>query len=123
MFGPKGVNKPPVARCKGTLLVNLQIEPGSLRFQPNGQNLEARIQVLFAERGADGRTRLTTDAPTVKIPTPGWEQAQQEGLRYARRLKPASDALSLRIVVRDTLTGKYGTLDVPLKKKPALAKD
>src|SRR2546428_6107100 len=88
----------------GTLQVNLQIEPGSLRFQPNGPNLEARIQVLFAERGPDGRTRLTTDAPTVKIPTQGWDQAQQDGLRYTRRLKPASDCVSLRIVVLDTLT-------------------
>ena len=101
----------------GTLQVNLQIEAGSLRFQPNGQNLQARIQVLFAERAANGGTRLTTDAPTVNVPTTGWEQARQEGLRYSRRLKPAADAVSLRVVVRDMLTGKYGTLDVPLKLK------
>jgi VWFA-related protein len=102
----------------GTLQVNLQIEPGSLRFQPAGQDLQARIQVLFAERASDGRTRLTTDAPIVKIPTQSWEKAQEDGIHYARQWRPAADAVSLRVVVRDMLTGKYGTLDVPLKKKP-----
>jgi VWFA-related protein len=101
----------------GTLQVNLQIEPGSLRFQPAGPDLQARIQVLFAERTGDGRARLTSDTPTVKIPVQGWQKAQEDGLLYARKLKPGPDAVSLRVIVRDMLTGKYGTLDVPLKPK------
>ena len=99
----------------GTLQVNLQIEPGSLRFQSADQDLQARIQVLFAERAADGRTRLSSDAPIVKIPAQGWQKAQEDGLLYARKLKPGPDTVSLRVIVRDMLTGKYGTLDVPLK--------
>jgi len=100
----------------GTLVANLQIEPASLRFQTEGPNLQARIQVLFAERGPAGGTRLMSDAPTIKIPAQNWDAAQQEGLRYSRQWKPAPDAVSVRIIVRDMTTGKYGTLDVPLKK-------
>jgi hypothetical protein len=100
----------------GTLQVNLRIEAESLRFHTDGQELQAKIQVIFAERAANGSTRLTTEAPTVKIAVQRWEAAQQEGLRYARRWKPAPDAVSLRVVVRDVITGQYGTLDVPLKK-------
>ena len=99
----------------GMLAVNLQIEPDSLRFQTSGPELQARIEILFAERASDGRTRLTTDVPTVKIPAQTWEKAQEDGIRYTRQWKPASDAISLRVIVRDTLTGRYGTLDVPLK--------
>ena len=44
----------------GTLVANLQIEPASLRFQTEGTNLQARIQVLFAERGA-GRRNATDE--------------------------------------------------------------
>ena len=106
----------------GTLVANLQIEPGSLHFQTEGANLQARIQVLFAERGASGGTRLMSDAPTITIPTQNWDAAQQEGLRYSRQWKPAPDAVSVRIIVRDMTTGKYGTLDVPLKKLPAARK-
>ncbi len=63
-------------------------------------------------------------APHASRPTPPpsrsspseWEAAQREGLTYERRWKPAPDAVSLRVVVRDVITGKYGTLDVPLQK-------
>jgi VWFA-related protein len=103
----------------GTLQVNLQIEAGSLRFQTVGDELQAHVQVIFAGRAPDGSTRLTTDSATVKIAAARWEAAQREGLRYARRWKPAPDAVSLRVVVRDTITGQYGTLDVPLKKLAA----
>jgi hypothetical protein len=60
--------------------------------------------------------RLTTDAPTVKIAAQDWETAQREGLLYGRRWKPEPDAVTLRVVVRDMITGQYGTLDVPLKQ-------
>ena len=102
----------------GTLQVGLRIEPWSLRFDANGGYQQTQIQMIFAERAANGNTHLTTDTPTVKIPIQSWETAQREGLRYARRLKPARDAVSLRIIVRDMVTGRYGTLDVPLKTLP-----
>ena len=68
-------------------------------------------------------SRLTSDAPTVKVPAKEWQEAQEDGLHYSRILKANPDAVSLRVVVRDMLTGKYGTLDVPLKKKPGAARD
>ena len=100
----------------GTLQVNLRVETASLRFHEEGGERQARIQVIFAGRAANGSTRLTIDNPAVKIPAQRWETAQTEGLLYARRWKPEPDALSLRVVVRDTITGRYGTLDVALKK-------
>ena len=52
----------------------------------------------------------------MRVGPQDWNTAQEEGLRYSRRWTPAPDALSLRVVVRDMVTGQYGTLDVPLKK-------
>ena len=100
----------------GTFQVDLLIDAGSLRFQTEGQDRQARIQVIVAERAASGATRLSTDTPTVRIASARWEAVQREGLRYSRRFKPATDTVSVRIVVRDMATGQYGTLDVPLKK-------
>ena len=102
----------------GTIQVGLRIEAWSLRFDEARGYQQTQIQVIFAERSANGSTHLTTDTPTVKIPIQSWETAQREGLRYARRLKPARDAVSLRVIVRDMVTGRYGTLDVPLKTLP-----
>jgi VWFA-related protein len=102
----------------GTLQVGVRIEPWSLRFDANDGHQQTRIQVIFAERAANGSIRLTTDTPPVRIPSQSWEMAQREGLRYGRRLKPARDAVSLRVIVRDMVSGRYGTLDVPLKSLP-----
>ena len=33
-------------------------------------------------------------------------------------LKPSRDAVSLRIIVRDMVSGRFGTLDVSLKTLP-----
>ncbi len=100
----------------GLLQMNLRIETASLQFHTDGQNRLARIQVMFAERVPDGTTRLATDTPTVTIGPQDWDTAQREGLLYTRRWKPAAEATSLRVVVRDMMTGQYGTVDVPLKK-------
>ena len=102
----------------GMLQVGLRIEAWSLRFDANAGYQQTQIQIIFAERAANGSTHLTTDRPTVKIPTQSWEMAQQDGLRYARRLKPSRDAVSLRVIVRDMVTGRYGTLDVPIQTLP-----
>jgi hypothetical protein len=100
----------------GTLQVNLRIEAASLGFQQDGPDRQARIQVIFAGRAANGSARVTIEAPTVKIPAQNWEAAQREGLLYRRRWKPDPEATSLRVVVRDTISGQYGTIDVPLKQ-------
>jgi hypothetical protein len=102
----------------GTLEVGLRIEAWSLRFDANGSDRQTQIQIIFAERAANGGTHLTTVTPPVKIPAQSWEMVQREGLRYGRRLKPARDTVSLRVIVRDMVTGRYGTLDVPLKGLP-----
>jgi hypothetical protein len=98
------------------LQVNLRIETGSVQFQTTGQVREAHLELLFGERAPDGTTRLSSDTPTVRVTAQSWDTAQEEGLRYTRRWKPAPGALSLRIVVRDMITGRYGTLDIPLNK-------
>jgi VWFA-related protein len=102
----------------GMLQVGLRIEAWSLRFDPNDGQQQTQLQIIFAERAGNGRTHLTTDTLPVKIPAQSWETVQREGLRYARRLKPARDAVSLRVIVRDMVTGRYGSLDVPLKALP-----
>src|SRR5207245_5653813 len=72
----------------GTLQVGLRIEAWSLRFDEARGQQQTQLQIIFAERAANGSTHLTTDTLPVKIPAESWETAQREGLRYGRRLKP-----------------------------------
>jgi VWFA-related protein len=109
-FGPAPGGEP------GMLQVNLRIETSSVQFETNGPVRQAHLELLFGERAPDGTTRLSSDTPIVKVSAQNWDTALEEGLRYTRRWKPAPGALSLRIVVRDMITGQYGTLDIPLNK-------
>ncbi|MBI4877076.1 MAG: hypothetical protein HY822_20765 [Acidobacteria bacterium] len=36
------------------------------------------------------------------------------GVSFRRQWKPASDVTSVRVIVPDTGTGPYGTLDIPV---------
>src|SRR5436190_600856 len=101
---------------RGTLQINLRVEADSLRFEQIGQAMRAQIQIVYAERAANGATQLTTDTPDVTVPAQGWAALQENGVRTTRRFKPASDTVSLRIVVRDMISAQYGTIDVALKK-------
>jgi hypothetical protein len=88
--------------------VNLRIETESVQFQTAGQVREAHLEILFGERATDGTTHLSSDTATMRITAERWATAQEEGLRYSHRWKPAPGALSLRIVVRDMISGQYG---------------
>jgi len=51
----------------------------------------------------------------------GWEQVRKEGIPFERKWKPDSWAVNTRMIVRDTHTGAYGTLDIPLESLVAKA--
>jgi hypothetical protein len=57
---------------KGQAVTDLRLQDFTI------QGLRSQIQVIFAERGPNGSTRLTTDTHTVKIAAQNWEAAQQE---------------------------------------------
>ena len=109
-FGPAAEGEP------GTFLVNLRIETGSLQFRTTGDVRAADLEILFAERTPNGAARLKTVTTSVRIGAQNWDTAQAEGLRYTHQWKPAPGALSLRVVVHDMITNRYGTLDIPLAR-------
>jgi hypothetical protein len=48
-----------------------------------------------------------------------WEAARQQATRYDGIWKPTAGATTLRVIVHDVNSGRYGSLDVPLSKVPA----
>lgn len=100
------------ARCAeeaGAVKLTVQIEPEHLEFRKvDGRNL-AEVEVLVAEKTATGPSALHLEAGRIGD-TP-------EAARYQRTWRPGEGATAVRVVVRDKTTGRYGTLDVPLKKR------
>lgn len=92
----------------GARKLMVHIEPSHLQYRRLEGRVVAAVEVLVAEKTATGVAALHLEA--------GRLGESSEAARYAREWKPAEGATSVRVVVRDSTTGRYGTLDVPLKK-------
>ena len=93
-------------------------DTGVLQFLPDGESLKATLEVLVADRTAEGPGRSNKSELTSTVPAAQWEVARLQPTRYDATWKPAADATTLRVIVHDVNSGRYGSLDVPLSKVP-----
>jgi len=111
---------PVTATCQltdtGELSLSLNVAANQLSFRPDGDNLNAGLQLAIAETDAEGRSQPQIIGITAAVPKSQWDELSAKGLNYERRWKPGPGAAALRVIVRDTRTGQYGSLDVPLAK-------
>lgn len=100
----------------GTIRIDLSIEAGSLQFHKDGEFLQAATEIVFGDRTADGKASLHRESGSVRFNEKHWETVRERGISHRRQWKPASDVVSVRVLVRDTSTGRYGTLDIPMRR-------
>ena len=89
----------------GELVLTIITDANGLHFRPDGASLKADLKVAVAERTANGSTRPHVSDLAVSI---------AQGVPFRRQWTPASDVTTIRVIVLDTHTGRYGSLDVPL---------
>jgi len=102
----------------GNVRIALRLEPSSLHFRKDGNFLQADIQITVADKPVGGAARRHTESASVRLEAAKWAAAARGGLAWGREWKPLEEAVMARVIVRDMTTGRYGTLDVPLKKIP-----
>lgn len=102
----------------GELAVTVLADTATLHYAPNGETLDATLDVLIADRTADGPGRIHRSRVTSSVPVALWEGVRTKPTRYERAWTPAANATSLRVIVHDTNTGRYGSVDVPMSKIP-----
>jgi VWFA-related protein len=102
----------------GELVVTVLADTATLQYAPNGDTLDAILDVLIADRAVDGPGRIHRSRVSSSVPVALWEGVRTKPTRYERAWTPAANATSLRVIVHDPNTGKYGSVDVPLSKVP-----
>jgi hypothetical protein len=116
---------PLTANCKKTafddLSVTVLVDTGALQFLPDGENLQANLEILIGDLTAEGSTHTSRSAVTSTVPATQLEAARQQPTSIDMIWKPADDATALRVIVRDVNSGRYGSLDVPLSKVPGIS--
>jgi VWFA-related protein len=102
----------------GELAVTVLAGTGVLQFLPDGESLKATLEILIADRTAEGPGRSNRSELTSTVPAAQWEVARLLPTRYDATWKPAADATTLRVIVHDVNSGRYGSVDVTLNKVP-----
>ena len=102
----------------GELAITVLADTGVLQFLPDGESLKATLEILVADRTAEGPGRSNKSELTSTVPAARWEVARLQPTRYEATWKPAAAATNLRVIVHDVNSGRYGSLDVPLSKVP-----
>jgi VWFA-related protein len=98
---------------KGTYNLTLQIAADDLQFHSVNGKLTSDVEIGIAEKMPTGAFAYRTEPVVYSLP----EGATGRDLvvRYGTRWKVRDDAAIVRVIVRDKNSGKYGTLDIPVK--------
>jgi VWFA-related protein len=99
------------------LTLDVQIEPVGISFRKEGGAMRARVELCVAELGVDGKAAFRKEATELALDDAKWKSVQQSGIPYGRTWKPMPGAARVRVIVRDTATGEYGALDIPLARR------
>ncbi len=97
----------------GTLLLTLQIESEDLLWREESGRMVSAVDVYVAEKAADGQVRFQQSRINARLLPQQMETARAQGLPFRRPWKPGADTVSIRVLVRDAVTGRLGTLDIP----------
>ena len=98
--------------------VSLQIEGGDLYFHEKDGQVVADLEVGVVEKTGNVASNVRAQRIEISLKNPTTDgRAQLIPLQTTWTVNPATT--SLRVIVRDRFTGRYGTVDTPLTRATA----
>jgi VWFA-related protein len=91
----------------------LQIAAGDLYFQNRAGRVTADLELALVEKNAAGATNVRQQPLEVTLNDPARDQ-RTALITSATTWPLNAGTTSVRVIVRDRLTGRYGTLDMPV---------
>jgi VWFA-related protein len=97
------------------LAFSVSVEARDLTLEQQGQKWVGGVDAIFVQLTADGRL-IDTDTTEVKmdLDEERFRQIKKEGLVIHKTVEWKPGAVTVRVVVRDALSGSIGSLAVPL---------
>ena len=100
----------------GSIRTTVVISGRDLALQQNGGQWTGELEFIFTPRSADGKDRGTIrQAVALKLNKAQYDTVMQQGLSLTKTLEPTGDVAELRAVVSDRVTGRVGSLIMPVK--------
>jgi VWFA-related protein len=106
--------RPTIASQQVTML--LQIAAGDLYFQTKDGIASADLEIGVVEKNADGTTHVRQQQLEVTLNDPSKDQ-RAALITSATNWPVNAGTTAVRVIVRDRLTGRYGTLEVPISNR------
>ena len=103
------------ALAGGTLSVALQVASDDLHFRQTGSGAIADMDIAIIEKTV-APTNVRVLSASIEVPTAA---ALPATVSVPRELMLNPQTTSVRIIVRDKSTGRYGSVDLPLARLPA----
>ncbi len=99
------------------LNVKLRLDPDKLSMHESKAGQSGKVEEMFVEFNAAGREvgRITAASP-FDITPENRAAFQSNGVTMVQSFAVAADAVKLTIIVRDSASGRVGSLSVPLIK-------
>ena len=98
-----------------SIAVALHLDPGAVTFEQHGEKWTGLLDLVIAQHTADDRWFETEGASLdLDVTEARRDQLSSEGVRFTRTIKIRDDADSLRIALRDVVTGATGSLIIPV---------
>jgi VWFA-related protein len=101
---------------RGTLNIRLNLDPGTLSLHEKTGGWTGQIEETFVELNASGATlSKVSDTREFQITRESRASYDSQGVAWPQSLPLIPGAVKIAIVVRDTKSGRVGSLAVPLK--------
>jgi len=100
---------------RGTLNIHLNLDPGTLSLQEKPGGWTGQIEETFMELNASGATlSKASDTKEFHVTRESRASFDSQGVAWPQSLPIIPGAARIMIVVRDSKSGRVGSLTVPL---------
>jgi VWFA-related protein len=101
----------------GAQQIEILVDPQDLRFENKDGKWRADFDLILAQQGPDGR-RLAGERSQCVVDRETYAETQSKGLSFRRDIAIQREAASLRVLVRDSVSGAVGSLSIPIGQVP-----
>lgn len=99
----------------GTANVHMNLDTRTLALKEQAGSLNGKIQEMFVELNEAGRTvAKISDTKEFEFNAATRQHYESDGVTWPLALPLAEGATTMKIIVRDTNTGKVGSLTIPM---------
>jgi VWFA-related protein len=101
----------------GSLEFTVAVAPEDITLVQKDGQWTASLDIVFAQRGVDGRDLgTTTKAVGFSVDQAHYQTLVKEGFTITKTVEPATGAAQVRVIVYDRTSAKLGSLWVPIKR-------